>query len=219
MLAASRIRDQVTPPDKAVVKSFDYVRVSYFIERDLTAAVIREYGIRTSDQPLHFWTTGNSATSFADEVEYLDDMDFKVKDHSGREVVYLPTKNDPRSKEVVLYFLPRVESSESEARKIEITYKWPSLLRQLRELGYEDFTFALESKQGIPELQFRFLLESGTGENLEGEVTGPHYANEVLENNFKTQQDGKNWAGFVYGIKGCPPGLGKYKVTARLKKP
>lgn len=216
MRAASRIREQLTPPVLTPLKSVDRVRITYLIEKDFTATLCREFDIRTTEQPLHFWSTANRASTYAQPVDFLDDIDFKVTDRSGHQLVYLPTENGPLFKEVVIYFLPRIEPGEAKARQVVISYRWPGMLRQLEELGEEDFNYTMESKDPIPLFEVRFFLEPGTGFNLMCEVGGPQYGAFHLT---KGKHEEKEWEGYIYRVENGPAGNSRYSLTLRLKKP
>jgi hypothetical protein len=95
----------------------------YLISRDFTTEVTREYEIAAVNDTIHYWNSSNRPSELADEVEYLDDLDFKVREESGiGEIACLPTKNDPRDKHVTFYFLPRVEPG-TQARKVAYSFK------------------------------------------------------------------------------------------------
>jgi len=214
MRAASRIRDQLTPPAAKIVKSLDKVEVIYLVHKDFTTEVHREYHVRAMDQPLHFWTVGNRATGHATPVDYWDDIDFKVSGGDGRELVYLPTENDPLAKQVIIYFLPRIEPGEEHPRKVIVTYKWPRLLAQLKELQEEDFSLTFDSKEPIKAVELAIYLEPGAGRNLVCEVSGPNYEGAKLE--AKKHPD-LNWPGYAYTVKNAPAGRSRFALTARLK--
>jgi len=213
MRASSRIRDQLTPPALMPVKSFDKVRVTYLIERDFSAYVYREYDIRAPEQHVHFWPTGSRATEYAQRVDYLDDIDFKVIDKSGKDLVYLLAENNPLYKEVVIYFLPRIEPGEA-ARQVCISYRWPSLLRQLQQFGEEDFNFEVGSKDSVPMFEARFFLEPGTGKHLVCELGGPTYGIQKVK---RCHHEEKGWDGYSFTVEKGPAGTVRYCVTLRLE--
>lgn len=213
MRAASLIRDRTTPPSPSPRKSFERIKVIYKIHKDFAADLYREYHIKATDQPLHFWTTGNRATAYANPMDYLDDLEFKVKGDNDGEIVYLPTENDPLNKQVVIYFLPRIEPGDF--RKVIVTYKWPGLLKQLDVLGEEDFNFTFESKATIPLIEIHFYLEPGTGRNFLCEVSGPNYEGATLE---QKNHPELNWPGYIYKVQNAPQGTARYSITARLRQ-
>ncbi len=216
MRAASRIREQLTPPALAPIKSIDRVRITYLIEKDFSATLYREFDIRSREQPLHFWSTASRASAYAQPVDYLDDIQFKVTDRSGRQLAYLPTENSPLFKEVVIYFLPRIEPGEEHARQVVISYRWPQMLRQMEQVGEEDFNYTVESKDPVPLFEVRFFMEPGTGLNLMCEVGGPQYGTAQL---LKGRHEEKEWDGYVYRVENGPAGTARYSLTLRLKKP
>lgn len=212
MRAASHIRDRTFPLATGPLKTFHSIKIVYKIHKDFTAELHREYDISASDQPVHFWTTGNRATAYATPVEYLDDINFNVHGNNEGEIVYLPVENDPLSKQIVIYFLPRIEPGQT--RKVVITYTWPGLLRQLDQLGEERFNFTYESKETIEHIEIHFYLESGTGKKLFCEISGPPHANTRLVENKHPEL---NWSGFIYTVEKSAAGTTHYELTVRLR--
>jgi hypothetical protein len=217
MAATSRIRNQLAPAGKSI-KSFEFVKITYYIQKDFTAHVLREYGIRTNKEPMHFWTTENRATSHADPVDYLKDIAFEVNDEKGNKLPYLPIKNDAIAKEVVIYFLPRIEPGDP-PRTVQIKFTWPRYLRQIEKLGYENFGFTLDSIDPIPNLEFSWFLEPGSGRNLVGEIASARITGDVFEPAANAPYMGKTWVGFSYKVKNGPAGTFKYELRARLETP
>jgi hypothetical protein len=216
MAATSKIRNQLSPVGK-LVKSFEYARVTYYVYKDFTALVVREYGIRSNKEPVHFWTTGNRASGHADRADYLKDIDFDITDENNSRLPYLPIKNDALAKDVVIYFLPRIEPGEP-VRHIKISFKWPRYLRQIEKQGSEIFSFTLDSIDPIPNLEFSWYLEPGTGHKLVGEVLSQRILGDTLSLAVSKQHDGKQWAGFSYTAKQGPSGTFRYELEARLEQ-
>jgi hypothetical protein len=153
------------------------------------------------------------ATSEATPVEYLDDMNFKVRDDSGNGVVYLPTENDSRSKRVMLYFLPQIEPGQGD-RKIVFSYSWPGLFNQLASKTSEPFRWTTESVSTIERLKFSFYLQKGSGYDLLHENLGPRYEKMKPD----ALSDGDQWSGFSYTIEDIPAGKCRVALLLKLKK-
>lgn len=212
MSAASKIRDRQTPPQATPHKSIKSVHMVYLISRDFTTEVTREYEIEAVNDTIHYWNFSNRPSEYADEVEYLDDIDFKVRDGSGKgEIAYLPTRNDPRDKRVTFYFLPRIEPGNP-ARKVALSFKWPHYMKKLGDTGEEEISFSLKSVRPTESLRIEVYLEKGNGRNMECEVTGPDYGGKVL----KQKHPRLDWDGFVYVIENAPAGSNRYAFTAKL---
>jgi hypothetical protein len=216
MAATSRIRNQLSPVGK-LVKSLEYARVTYYIHKDFTAHVVREYGIRSNKEPVHFWTTGNHATSFADPVDFLKDIAFEIKDEKGLKLPYLPIKNDALGKDVVIYFLPRIEPGDP-TRHVLITFTWPKYLKQIEGSG-ENFAFTLDSIDPIPLLEFSWFLEPGTGRKIVGQIISSRLPGDDLNQAASAAFNGGTWSGFSYKVKNGPSGTFKYELRATLQQP
>jgi hypothetical protein len=67
----------------------------YLISKDFTTEVTREYEVQAVSEIIHYWNLSNRPSEYAVGVEYLDDINFKVKEGSGvGEIAYLPTKDE-----------------------------------------------------------------------------------------------------------------------------
>lgn len=201
--AADQIRRQFLPNAGAPIHSFLAIRNSYFIYRNFDAAVVREYEVAASGQPLHFyeWTLG--VEDYADAADYLADVDFRVQDGSGTNMAYLATKNAARKKAVAVYFLPQIEPGQS--RQVMITYRWPRMLRglALTQNHHELFTWKVESSAKVPEVKLEIFLEDGAG-RLSCEKKGSLEGSQTLDRCDYKDAQGKTWAGWRYLIKNAP---------------
>jgi hypothetical protein len=213
MRAATKIRHQLLPNNPSQAKSFALIENTYLIHNDFTTEVTRKYEIRAAQDPIHFWEIGMGVNSDAPAVDYLDDIDFKVTS-SGGEIVYLPIENDGRSKKVVLYFLPRIDSTEANTRCICISYKWPNMMAQMGRLGEEASGWVFESVDTIPLVRMSFFLEPGTKKNLECEISGTIYNGTRME-----KATHGEWPGFVYEVSNVPAGRNQYGIRLRLREP
>ncbi|HZB89487.1 MAG TPA: hypothetical protein VE291_12555 [Terracidiphilus sp.] len=215
MGAASRIRDRQNPPQGVPQKSFKTIRMVYLIDKDFTTEVKREYEVEAANETVHYWNLSNRPSECADQAEYLDDINFKVKEASGTgEIAYLPTTNEPRDKRVTIYFLPRLEPGNP-PRRVVCSFKWPRYMKKLGETKEEEMSFDLSSVKGVETIPIEMYLEKGTERNLECEVTGPDYGGKIQ----RQKHPNLGWDGFVYLIENAPPGKNRYAFTAKLIDP
>jgi hypothetical protein len=212
MAAAFRIRQQLIPAAQIPQRQYEAISTEYQIHKDFTVDVTRSMLLRATEKPIHFIEIQQRVESAADPVEYLDDISFKVRDESGHQVVYLPAFNDGRFKRVVLYFLPFIDPSEPEPRKIVISYSWPQMLRQLQTTKQELFAWRIVSREPVGNVDYRLFLEPGTGEHLECVIAGPQSGEQALKE--ETHPETK-WPGWVYSIKNAP--AGDYALYVRLR--
>lgn len=202
MRAAHRIRTQSYPSVERH-KIFRKIHLRYVLDKNFTARVTRSYTIAAINGPVHFWQESYRVRDAAEATEYLLDIDFKVKDVSGRgEIVYLPTEIDGRSKAVSLYFLPQI-TAEEEGRAIEITYKWPGLARSLRDLGEEAFNFNYDSLRPVEEVTFEIFLEPGTQGRLQAEIAGMKFPGATIKD---VKDNETSWPGIQYSCPNSPEG-------------
>lgn len=213
MLAATRIRAQHHPTANKVKKSIRNVEMTFHIRSNFDTDVEQKWDIYASGEPVSFWSPSVRATSEATPMEYLDDINFKVRDDSGNGVVYLPTENDPRAKKVMLYFLPQIEPKQGD-RKIVFSYSWPGLFNQLKSKSSETFGWTVESVDPIEKIKFSFFLQKGSGYELLHENIGPVY--EKMKPG--PISDGDQWSGFVYTLENVPAGKCQVVILLKLKK-
>jgi hypothetical protein len=216
MRAAAKIKELHHPASNRIIKSCKSMRITVLLNKNLDAEVRQEYEFFTTEEPVRFWAITMRANSSAEPRDYLLDMNFKVTDESGRDVVYLPTENDLRTKAVVLYFLPQIEPGEDTPRKIIVSYTWPGMARQIKDLGEEVFEFAMESKTPVELVELAFFLESGAGGNLICEHSGPNYSGAKPQ---ATTHVERRWPGYIYRVDNGPAGRSRYAVNVRLREP
>jgi hypothetical protein len=215
MRAASSIRDRVTPVHPNLTKSICSVRMVYLIHKDFSTEVTREYEIRATTEPIHYWGLSNAPTADAEPVEFLSDLKFAVVQTSGEgEVVYLPTLNELRDKRVTVYFLPRIEPG-SPSRRFRLSFRWPGYNRSLKLRGEEDFSTRLSSASTISEVRIEVYFEDESAGVLRGEMTGPIYSSDDITH---CEHADLHWKGFIYKTCNIPEGNRRVSFTAKLVK-
>ena len=192
--AAVRIRDQLFPvEERSARKSFESVEFTYYINKNFDAEVRRRYRIRAGEAPLHFWQNSIRVSNEADPIETFADLDFRLIGHDrGKDVVYLPTRNEPHDKAACIFFLPRIEPDT--CRDIEIAYRWPRMNRQLLMQGWEEFSVKLNSAHQLRLYSIEIYLEPGTGGALHCEEAGVLLPHRTLESVTSYQ----GWPGWRY---------------------
>jgi len=212
MRAVKRIGEQLLPEAHKHIKSFVNVKNIYLIDRNFNGEVYREYEISATKGSLHFWEITSGVENEADSVSGPDEINFKIRDDSGKGVSYLPTTISPKKLATLAFFLPRIEPEEGTPRKIVVTYKWPGMFKHLKIHKYEPYSWVLESVEPITSAEFHFYLEEGDGHILEGEVAGPAIG--VVNQSAKHPE--KQWRGIIYSFQDAPGNT--YKLDLRLKK-
>ncbi len=216
MWAATRIRDQYHPNAMTVRKAFKKIDVCFRINSKFDAEVTQEWAIYAGQQEaVTFWTTSVRASADATHAEYLDDIEFRVSDKSGRGIAYLPTFNDPLEKKVLFWFLPRIEPGEA-PRIIEWGYTWKGIFNQLRVSHSEEFLWSTESIEPIESISFKIIFQKGSGLELTGEVLSPSHAGAKPEPISETHK-GIEWSGFTYQINNVPAGKCQVGLVLKLK--
>jgi hypothetical protein len=211
--AASRIRSQLFPAaPPGLGKIIQSVRTTYHISRNFDAEVHRHYVIRAGERPLHFWQSSIDASGDAQPAEAFTDISFRLICRTpGKDVVYLPTKDERFAKAACIYFLPLI--GKGEIRDIEIVYRWPGLMLQLAKTGWEDFTFDLNSAAPIDHFELEVFLEPGSGGQLSCSETGVQLPNASI-----TQvKNDRGWVGWSYKASAIDTALLEHEIKARLE--
>ncbi len=217
MQAASEIAAQLYPPDRPPQKNIIRARRTYLVSQNFDTAITREDDYKALTD-LHIERIIVGAEQHADPCEFLDDIDFKVRDDSrGSRVVYLPTRNTPFEKEVVLFFLPHIRPEEPAPRKIILTYKWPKMLRQLEKRGFEVGEWGLKSRDPIPEAEMRVFFEPGLRGKVKASIHGPRLPEDSLEEAKCDIPGCGGWEGWSYKLRNAPSGTYKIKFDMRRK--
>ncbi len=84
----------------------------------------------TGEEPVQFFKYEIDAQGQdIPSVGYVEELDFQIRDLSGKDATYLVISNEPNFKELCIFFLPRMES-ETDSRTIEITFRWPGFVNE-----------------------------------------------------------------------------------------
>jgi hypothetical protein len=212
MWAATRIRDQHHPQAVKARKSIRKGEMTFRLDKNFGAQVEQKWDIYTTEESVNFWSISIRATAEATRMEYLDDINFKIRDESGNNVVYMPVENDPLMKKLVVYFLPQIEP-KTQDRKIVWTYEWPGLFKQLQLKESENFNYSIDSLNPLESMKLVFLLEKGTGCDLICDNLGPDYEGKP------EQISDDDHAGFSYTMKNLPAGKCSIGLLLKLKRP
>ncbi|GGA52982.1 hypothetical protein GCM10011507_00040 [Edaphobacter acidisoli] len=166
MTAAIHIRAQQTPDASHTIKTIENVRIIYRISKDFSADVIREYTVKAAGDPLHFWQSSITPSSYATPAEYLDDIRFQVLDitrpNEPAPVTFLQTENQPLHKSVCIYFLPRLEPGDP-ARVIQVSYKWPGYFLEMKNSKRENIESSFKTAETTKSVRIEIFLQDGSG--------------------------------------------------------
>lgn len=165
--ATNRIFNQLyreTIPPKHHLKT---IVTTLTIDGHGTTAVLEEVCITPAfDDPVHFWKRGIKADPDSTEVNILDDIKYSVRDvdqdTENTRVTFLPSKEDPRDKELCLFFLPQIDSGQE--RNLEIHFKWPRFFCDLVDKDAATYSFDYKGVPGKSTMLkgvFKFDVELG----------------------------------------------------------
>lgn len=127
-IATSKIRNSLWPQNLKPPHTFTTIKRRHLIHNDLTVSSYSEHHVKALSGPVHYFVWSVGSETEATPVDHLLEVDFRVKDITpggNFETAYLQSENEPHGKEVLIYFLPLLQPSESTPRIIEITHVWP----------------------------------------------------------------------------------------------
>jgi hypothetical protein len=216
MASTSRIKNQLMPTKLKPKRQLLTIENTYVIRKNFDTEVTRRFQMKAAQAPIHFWECIIQVSDAECEaVKYLEAIDFKVVDENRSsaktDVVYLPLRNDPFSKEVLVYFLPQIDPAEAAPRTVAVTYKWPGMSNELKAKRRDEWGWIVESETPVQDVVFRFLTED-LGGKLEMRISGSQDGMQSIVD------AGKNPAGLnqmEYRIKDAPSG--RYSVELLLK--
>jgi hypothetical protein len=209
MDAAYKITQQMTGPyQKKKILEIDN---SYLIHPNYDGQIERKYSIRAIEA-LHFWEIKVVIESDASPQDFLDDIDFKVRDDKGESIFYLPTENGPHSKFVALFFLPPLKPDEE--KTIFVTYKWPGMFRLIEKQGFERFEWDLtkQSSEIIPRVKYSFFTDPALGKRADASICGWTGGTQALKN---VTHPTFGWNGRSYEIANATAGTYMLRVDVR----
>lgn len=216
VLASSRICGQLYPRSRTPQKNFLKVKTVYLVDEDFTTSVTREYEI-SAITDLDFDQFVIGAEPEADPCEFLDEIDFKVRDTNPlNELVYLITENTPYTKRVAVFFLPHINPGDA-PRTIVLTYKWPRMLRRLVMKGSEIGNWILNSRDPVPAAELAVYFAPKVKNRVECVIHGQRLGEDrdrLIRGTCDMPGCG-GWEGWRYLLTNAPPG--EYKLEFRYK--
>jgi len=216
MASVSRIKNQLMPTKLKPKRQLLMMENTYVIRKNFDTEVTRRFQIKAVQSPIHFWgCIIEVSDSACPPMKYIEALGFDVQDEDKSrgptDVVYLPLRDHPFSKEALVYFLPQIDPAEASPRTVAVTYRWPGMCNELKEKRSDEWGWIVESETSVPEVVFRFLTED-LGGKLEMRVSGSQDGTQSISD------CGKNAAGLhqiEYRIKNAP--AGRYGVVLRLQ--
>jgi hypothetical protein len=218
ILAATKITNKLYPPAAIPPFSIETIQITTSVHEDGSSTVKAEYRIKAHGiNPVNFWEIAIGAETVAPPVEFLDEIDFKIKDKQGAErVAYMVTRNETHNKEISVYFLPQLMPGEA-AREIVYTYGWPQMMKGLLEKGYEEFRFEeLRSRTAVSQMDYvmYFHPKLWSSRKLSCAIVSSAVAGNLSE---EDSQD-LGWRGWRYRVLNVPAQGFAYKLLFEAKK-
>jgi hypothetical protein len=217
MSAAAKICSQLFPTDARPQKNILATHVVFLVDENFNATVSCDWEYKAVND-LYFEQFNVGSESDADPCKYLNDIDFKIWDANPlNSIAYLPTENSAYSKRVVAFFLPHIKPAEPIARTICMRYRWPGMMKRLRNKGSEVGSWLLLSRDPVPIAETSVYFAPAIKDKIEASISGPRLGDdhEKCERSICELVGYTGWAGWRYKLTNVPPG--EYKVEFTYK--
>jgi cbb3-type cytochrome oxidase subunit 3 len=174
---------------------------------------VEELVLCAKDRDIHFIERRMEADPGGDSVEFTEEIDLKVESGTVEKgIQYLISKNEPRSKSILVFFLPVVRSGGADQRLAKTSFYWSGLMRRLVEQGEEEFENQVKSVDAVPLVEYEFWVKPRLG-RLRCTNLGPE-VDAVIEEKLEETEDGKGMHGWRYTGKNLP---GDHVTRLRLE--
>ena len=151
-LNSKLIVNQTYPASATPPSVLEKVCVDAFVAANGDTTISREDHIRADGQPVHYWKQQIRGEGIAKPIDFVEQLGLTIEDVSGSSskssVVYLVLENTPRSKEIAIFHLPKIEPAEPAARVVKTQFCWPGL-STMPKTNEEDWGWTLESKKDV----------------------------------------------------------------------
>lgn len=211
--AADLIAKKLFPGMAPRIKAVRRCKQVYTIYKEGDCYVTEELVIAAKDDDIHFMEKLIDAEDEGDAVEFPDEIDLKIDSQTpGKDVRYLISKNEPRSKGVVIFFLPRIKANDGDDRAVKISYHWKGFMKRLMTIGDEPFVMRIKSVAPIPLVEYQFWIKPKEGRLICRHVgEALEEGKELLE---ERPSDDRGMKGWVYTAKDVPIG---HTIRLRLE--
>lgn len=162
--------------------------------------------LTTKDKDIHFMWKGVDVEQLAEPAEFPDDIDLKIKPGGNGEIAYLISKNEPRSKHFIVFFLPFISAGGRDERELTVSYYWKGLFRGLLVKGEEPFVYREGSADPIPEVEYQFWIKPKMG-SLNCTNTGVNLGKDIHGRDVERLEPSSNlmgMSGWIYSARDLP---------------
>jgi hypothetical protein len=162
--AADRIAKQLFPGAATATKKVISCKQVYTLYKNGDCHVTEALVVTAHEKDIHFMEKNIGVEPEADPADFPDEIDLKVTSRTpNREVAYLISRNDKRLKNVMVFFLPRIQAAAPEQREIEFTFFWKGYFKRLVTSGEEPFECTIKSVEPIPRVEYEFWVAPDAG--------------------------------------------------------
>lgn len=162
--AADRIAKQLFPGATMATKKVLSCKQVYTLYKDGDCQSTEIMVVTAHDKDVHFMEKFIAVEEEALPKDFPDDINLKVTSGTpNRNVAYLISGNEQRRKNVMVFFLPRIQSGAADAREVRITYFWKGFFRRLVTRGEEIFETTIKTVEPVPRVEYEFWVAPDAG--------------------------------------------------------
>jgi hypothetical protein len=200
--AADLICEQLFPGTAVPVKKvLSFKEVFTFYENaDCHCQLEMVLTADTSD--VHFYEMEIRGEPEADSAGFPEDIQLEVTSAANQSLTYLISANEPKTKRVVIFFLPLIRAGASDQRSVTTTYYGPGLMRKLFTKREEKFVDSVKSSAPVPDIEYQFWIKPRMGDLVCTQI-GKKVEGEQLD---RLGRNPNGMVGWVYHATNVPLG-------------
>ena len=168
--------------------------------------------ITSKEHDLHLMMKSIEPESVADPAHFPSDINLRIESGTpGKEVAYLISRNEPRDKRFVIFFLPAMQRGGNDQRETTVSFYWEGYLKKLVTEGEEEISYSVKSLDPVPTVEYVFWAKPKSGQLTCSNIGG--YLTEEPEFE-KLEDKATGMKGIAFRAKNVP---GDYTVKLLLK--
>lgn len=212
MKTAGLIVEKISSTPMKTLKSVLDFHQTYTLYDDGDCYVTETSSLTAKDHDLHMMMKSVEPEPVADPAYFPSDIDLHIESGTpGKDVAYLISKNEPRDKRFVIFFLPALAHGGADQRKVSVSFYWKGYLKKLVTEKEEEISYSVKSIDPIPTVEYVFWAKPRLGKLICTNIGGYLPEEPVFE---ALEDKAKGMRGIAFRAKNVP---GDYIVKLLLK--
>jgi hypothetical protein len=162
--AADRIAKQLFPGAATATKKVVSCKQVYTLYKNGDCHASETLVVAAHEKDVHFFEKNIGVEPEADPADFPDEIDLKVTSRTAnREVAYLISRNEGRLKNVMVFFLPRIQDVVDDELEVKKTFFLNRFFNLLITHGEEPFETTIKTVVAIPRVEYEFWVAPDAG--------------------------------------------------------